>query len=61
MVSTLEALERYPVPHSAAKLMPSAVPQDMLCNQLSENASIGLSDAVFQIALHRMSPDSALA
>ncbi len=34
MVSTLEALERYPVPHSAAKLMPSAVSQDILCNAI---------------------------
>ena len=34
MVSILEALERYRVPHSAAKLMTSAVSQDILCNAI---------------------------
>jgi len=34
MASTLEALERYPVPHSTAKLMPSAASQDILGNSL---------------------------
>ncbi len=33
MVSTLEALERYRVPHSAAKLMTSAASQDLFGNR----------------------------
>ncbi len=38
MATALAVLGRYPVPHRIAKLMPSAVSQDILCNQPSEDA-----------------------
>ena len=41
MVSTLEALERYPVPPSTAKLMPSAVSSHPSCNAVSRPVPFG--------------------
>ena len=39
MASTLEALERYPVPHSTAKLMPSATSQERVCDPNKQGVS----------------------
>ena len=41
MVSTLEALERYPVPPSTAKLMSSAVSSHPSCHAVSRHVLFG--------------------